>query len=138
MMDGTIKNIISDRTTKVTPSPITFTSIYGGEDYDARMEQAGWNNSGFDDSYWRYSVVLNDSIGNLIPEKDYPVKVMQIFETKKTFTSKTGRTIYDFGQNASRIIELKVKGNKGTRVIIRPDELVNKQGNISQATGGGP
>ncbi len=138
MKDGTIKNIISDSTTKVTPSPITFSSIYGGEDYDARMEQVGWNNTGYDDSNWGYSIVLDDSIGELIPEKDYPLKVMQTFETKKTFTSKKGTTIYDFGQNASGIIELKVKGNKGAKVIIKPDELVNEQGNISQVSGGGP
>ncbi len=138
LKDGTIKNIISDSTTKVTPSPITFSSIYGGEDYDAQQEQLGWNNAGFDDSHWLNSIVLNDSIGKLFPEKDYPLKVMQTFETKKIINSKTGRTIHDFGQNASGIIELKVKGNKGAKVIIKPDELLNKQGNVSQISGGGP
>ncbi len=138
LQDGTIKNISSDTTTKVTPSPITFSSIYGGEDYDARLEQMHWNNAGFDDSHWHNSILLNDSIGMLFPEKDNPLKVMQTFETKRIITSKTGRTIYDFGQNASGIIELKVKGNKGAKVIIRPDELLNKEGNISQVSGGGP
>ncbi len=136
--DGTIKNISSDSTTKVSPSPITFSSIYGGEDYDARMDQSGWNNAGFDDSKWQHAIILHDSIGKLYPENDYPLKVMQTFETKKIITSKTGRTIYDFGQNASGIIALKVKGNKGAKVTIRPDELLNKQGNISQVSGGGP
>ena len=138
MSDGTVKNVISDSSTKVSPSPINFSSIYGGEDYDARMEQSGWNNTGFDDSKWTNSIELNDPIGRLVPEKDYPLKVMQIFEPKKIFTSKTGRTIYDFGQNASGIIDLRVKGNKGAHVIIRPDELVNEQGNINQVSGGGP
>jgi len=138
MKDGTIKNICSDSTTKVTSSPITFSSIYGGEDYDARLEQPGWNRAGFDDSSWQHSIVLNDSIGKLSPEKDFPLKEMETFVPKKITTSQTGRTIYDFGQNASGIIELKVKGNKGAKVIIRPDELLNKQGNITQASGGGP
>ncbi len=138
LKDGTIKNIISDSTIKVTPSPVTFSSIYGGEDYDARLEQMGWNNAGFDDSNWKHSIVLNDSIGTLFPEKDHPLKVMQTFETKNIITSKTGKTIYDFGQNASGIIELKVKGNQGAKVIIKPDELLNKQGNVSQVSGGGP
>jgi len=138
MKDGSIRNIVSDGSCKVSPSPITFSSIYGGEDYDARLEQEGWNNPGFDDSGWKNPVLMNDSIGKLVSEEDFPLKVMQEFETKKIFTSKTGRTIYDFGQNASGIIALKVKGNRGARVRIRPDELVNEQGNITQVSSGGP
>ena len=138
MNDGSIKNINSDKTCKVSPSPITFSSIYGGEDYDARMEQSGWNDAGFDDSEWQNPVILKDSIGKLVPENDFPLRVMQEFETKKIFTSETGKTIYDFGQNASGIIKLKVKGNRGAKIIIRPDELVNEQGDITQRSGGGP
>lgn len=138
MKDGKVKNIVSDNTCKVSPSPVTYTSIYGGEDYDARMEQTGWNIAGFDDSHWSDPVILKDSTGRLVPEKDYPLKVMQTFETKKILTSKTGRIIYDFGQNASGIIKFKVKGNEGARVIIMPDELINKQGDITQVSGGGP
>jgi alpha-L-rhamnosidase len=33
---------------------------------------------------------------------------------------------------------LKVKGNKGAKVTIRPDELINEEGNITQRSGGGP
>lgn len=41
--DGTSENIISNTLWKTTTSPITFSSIYGGEDYDATKEQAGWD-----------------------------------------------------------------------------------------------
>ncbi len=136
--DGTIQNIISDENCKVLPSPITFSSIYGGEDYDATLEQKGWNMAGFDDGGWENAVPLNDSIGNLMPELDFPLKVMQEFKIKKIITSETGRTVYDFGQNASGIISLKVKGNKGAQIKIRPDELVNSQRNVTQRSGGGP
>ena len=136
--DGTVKNIISDESCRVSPSPITFSSIYGGEDYDATLEQKGWNTPGFDDSGWQKSIIISDAINKLVPEKDFPLKIMQEFETQKILNSKTGRTIYDFGQNASAIISLKVQGNRGTQIIIRPDELLNNQGNITQKSGGGP
>jgi alpha-L-rhamnosidase len=45
--DGSVENIISDENCKVLFSPITFSSIYGGEDYDATLEQSGWNTAGF-------------------------------------------------------------------------------------------
>ena len=136
--DGTIKHIISDDNCKVNPSPITYSSIFGGEDYDARLEQPGWSSTGFDDSNWKTPVLINDPTDKLIPEKDFPLKVMQEFEVQNITTSKTGRTIYDFGQNASGIISLKVKGNKGIQVRIRPDELINKDGDVTQKSGGGP
>jgi hypothetical protein len=136
--DGSVENIISDENCRVLPSPITFSSIYGGEDYDATLEQSGWNSSGFDDSNWKTPVIINDSIEILEPETDYPLKVMQEFQVKEILTSKTGRTIYDFGQNASGIVSLKVKGNRGAKVTIRPDELINDEGNVTQRSGGGP
>ena len=136
--NGSIENIISDENCRVLPSPITFSSIYGGEDYDATLEQSGWNSSGFDDSDWNTPLILNDSTGILEPETDYPLKVMQEFPVQQILTSKTGRTVYDFGQNASGIISLKVKGNRGAKVTIRPDELINDEGNITQRSGGGP
>ena len=136
--DGSQENIVSDESCKVSLSPITFSSIFGGEDYDARLEQGGWSTAGFDDSEWKIPVLINDSSAKLIPEKDFPLKVMQEFEAQTISKSKTGRTIYDFGQNASGIISLKVKGNKGTQIKIRPDELLNSEGNITQRSGGGP
>jgi hypothetical protein len=136
--NGTVKSIVSDNSCKVTPSPITYSSIYGGEDYNATLEQQGWSTSGFDDSTWQKPVIISDSTGKLVLEEDYPLKVMQEFKPQKVFTSETGRTIYDFGQNASGIISLKVKGNKGSRILIRPDELINSEGNITQRSGGGP
>ncbi len=136
--DGSIRNIVSDDHVKVSPSAITFSSIFGGEDYDATKEQLGWSTSGFKDSAWQNPVLIIDSYEKLVPEKDYPLKVMQQFDVQEVFTSRTGRIIYDFGQNASGIISLKVKGNKGALIRIRPDELINSEGNITQRSGGGP
>ena len=136
--DGSVKNIVSDDHCSVSSSPITFSSIYGGEDYDATLEQASWCTSGFDDSSWQRPVIIGDSIGELVPETDYPLKVMHKFDVQEIFTTRTGKTIYDFGQNASGIISLKVKGNRGARIRIRPDELINSEGNITQRSGGGP
>jgi hypothetical protein len=136
--DGTETRIISDENCRVAPSPITFSSIYGGEDYDATLEQNGWNTVGFDDSKWQKPIVLEDGTEKLYPEEDFPLKVKEEFAVQKIITSKTGRTIYDFGQNASGIVALKVTGNRGAQIKIRPDELINDEGNITQRSGGGP
>jgi len=138
LKNGSVKNIVSDENCRVSPSPITFSSIFGGEDYDATLEQTDWTNFGFDDSNWQEPVLPGDSTKKLVPEEDYPLKIMKAFDPQKVFTSKTGKTIYDFGQNASGIISIKVTGNKGARIRIRPDELLNSNHDITQRSGGGP
>ncbi len=136
--DGTTEHIISDEQCRVSPSPISFCSIYGGEDYDARLEQPGWNTSAFDDSKWKNVIVISNPDKRLVTEEDFPLKVMQEFEVQKIITSETGKTIYDCGQNTSGIISLKVKGTSGTKIRIRPDELLDKNGNVTQISGRGP
>lgn len=42
--------VCSDDSWKYDLSPLTFNCIYGGEDYDARREQKGWNRAGFNDA----------------------------------------------------------------------------------------
>ena len=40
---GAHQTIVTDSSWQTAPSPITFSEIYGGESYDARLEQRGWN-----------------------------------------------------------------------------------------------
>src|SRR5690606_41676355 len=35
--DGSRSSLVSDRSWKATSGPMTFSSLYGGEDYDARL-----------------------------------------------------------------------------------------------------
>lgn len=138
LKNGTVQHVVSDENCRVKPSPITFSSIYGGEDYNANLEEEGWGDFGFDDSHWQIPVLLDDTRETLVPEADYPLKVMQTFHPRRIFQSKTGRTIYDFGQNASAIVSLKVQGNQGAQIKIRPGELLDENLDISQRSSGEP
>lgn len=50
--DGTSETIVSGKDWKYDFSPVLFNCIYGGEDYDARREQKGWNMFGFKEQDW--------------------------------------------------------------------------------------
>jgi len=136
--DGSAESIISDETWKSCPSPITFTSIYGGEDYDAMLEQEGWNLSDFDDTGWRPALVVKEPGGTLQPELDYPLQVMQVFEPAKLVRKNDSLFVYDFEQNASGIIRLKVTGKKGRTIRIIPGELVDDDSLVTQRASGTP
>jgi len=136
--DGSEENIVSGSDWKCTSSPITFTSIYGGEDYDAQLEQKRWNMPGFNDVKWTNVVLIEDPKGKLKAETDYPIKVMNIFPVKKITESGLGKFLYDFGQNASGIVELKVQGKKGQVIKLTPGELIDKNHMINQRASGSP
>ena len=136
--DGSEASIISDGSWKTAPSPITFTSIYGGEDYDARLEHDGWNKPGFNDSSWKNAFPVRKPVGTLRPEADHPVKIMEEFKSQRISVIGDTAFVYDFGQNASGIIMLKVKGKAGKEVRIIPAELIGKDSLANQKASGSP
>ncbi|MCX6254482.1 MAG: family 78 glycoside hydrolase catalytic domain [Bacteroidia bacterium] len=136
--DGSHEIIVSDENWETAPSPITFTSIYGGEDYDARLEQAGWDKPGFNDINWKPVLAVKEPPGVLHPENDYPVKVAEVIDHKKTSLRKDSIYVYDFGQNASGIIKIKIKGEKGQKVRFTPGELIDEDSLVTQEATGGP
>lgn len=68
--NGTTEHIVSDGSWAYRPSPITFNSIYGGEDYDARLEGKG---------NWQPVVVQEGPKGVLREQIAEPVKIMERF-----------------------------------------------------------
>jgi alpha-L-rhamnosidase len=136
--DGSVANIISDTSWKTSPSPIYFSSIYGGEDYDAQLEQAGWNMPLFNDQNWKPALLVKSPSGKLLPEQDYPIMFMDSFAVKKIWRSPSGAYIYDFGQNASGIVQLSVRGKKGQTIKLIPAELLNHEQTVNQSESGAP
>jgi alpha-L-rhamnosidase len=134
--DGTSLDIISNPSWKTTPSPITFSSIYGGEDYNANLEQKGWNLPRFDDSKWKSALPVDGP--KLNAQKEEPVKVFENFSAKTILPVANNEWVYDLGQNSSAIIELKVRGKKGDTVRITPAELLKADGTVTQRNIGGP
>ena len=136
--DGSTANIVSDNSWKTSPSPITFTSIYGGEDYNAMLEQEGWDKNLFNDNNWKNAIFVKAPTGILQPEIDFPLQVMDTINVKQIMKTKENIFLYDFAQNASGIIQLKVKGNKGDTIKLIPAELIDAEKKPNQKASGTP
>ena len=132
--DGSEQTIESDNSWRYTLSPITFNTIYGGEDYDARLEQAGWNEAKFNDTEWQPVVVQEAPRGKLAPQQAPPVKIMKRYGIKEVHkltpeeveraTTQTKRTVdpsallLDMGQNMAGFPEIRVKGERGAKITL--------------------
>jgi hypothetical protein len=51
--DGRSEDIVTDESWMTAASPVIYSSIFGGEDYDAAREQAGWDLGSFNDRGWQ-------------------------------------------------------------------------------------
>ncbi|KAA9339517.1 Bacterial alpha-L-rhamnosidase [Hymenobacter busanensis] len=135
--DGTQDNVVSDASWQTAPGPVTFSSIYGGEDYDARREQPGWDAPRFKAAGWK-PVLVVDGPARLDAQQAEPLRVHEQFQPRRVSKPQPGRFVYDFGQNASGIVELQVQGRAGDTVRLAPAELLTAGGLVTQKNSGGP
>jgi hypothetical protein len=135
--DGTTGEIVSDASWKATESPITFSSIYGGEDYDARRYQEGWTKTGFNDATWQQALPT-DYPGTLSAQRATPLTVHSEIPTVKAFRNSHGIWIYDLGQNFSGIIRIALKSKESKTILFCPAELLKNDSSVTQKASGGP
>jgi alpha-L-rhamnosidase len=136
--DGSVETIGTDDQWRTSPGPITFSHIYGGEDFDARLVQAGWDKSGFNDSKWAPAVVVSGPGGELkgLSCAAPPIRGFEIHRPVTTHTLTNGDVVFDLGQNAAYVLQIEVSGPAGSRVRLMPSELTNDDGTINQGSMG--
>jgi hypothetical protein len=132
--DGTVEIIGTDEQWRVAPGPITFSSIYGGEDYDARLNPIGWDKPGFDDATWSAAKVVQGPGGKLagLSCAAPPIRAFEILKPVSSHVLRTNVTIYDLGQNAAIMLRLQVSGQRGDIVKITPSELLKADGSLDR------
>ena len=136
--DGSVETIGTDENWRVAPGPIILSSIYGGEDFDARLVQSGWNKIAFDDSKWSPAQIVNGPGGELrgLSCAAPPIKEFEIHKPISSRTLTNGDVIFDLGQNAAHIPKISITGPAGSRVRIIPSELVGTNGAADQISMG--
>ncbi len=135
--DGSHTTLMTDGTWKTTPGPVIFSSTYGGEDYDARLEQPGWDGPGFDDSTWSNALEVNGPRGKLVSEQIPLIHLSRTYKPAKIMQPIPGVFVYDLGQNFAGWPEIKVSGKKGSQVKLIPGELLDANGFVTQNSANG-
>lgn len=142
LKNGRTVCIVSDGSWKYSPSSITFNSIYGGEDEDARIMP-----------FWKPVVIQKKPRGILRQQMAQPVKMMEYFGVKsrhqltpqqiaKASNAKhpipAGTFVLDMGQNLAGFPQIKVSGKVGQQVRLYPSETLTAQGTCNQKQSGSP
>lgn len=116
-----IKEVIkTDRSWKVTTGAVLSSEFYLGEVNDTLIEaQEGMP-----------VVSIDYPKDRIISQECEPVRITERTVAKELIISPKGETILDFGQNMAGFVEIKIKGEKGQKIIIHHAETLDKEGNF--------
>jgi alpha-L-rhamnosidase len=129
---GNIKTIVTDDSWKWDESPVTFNNLYDGVHYDARLEQDGWNETGFNDDNWKAVALAEKEASMLIVQQGPPIRAEQELTAKSITKAPNGNYVFDFGQNMVGWGKLKVAAEAGTEIKLRFAELLHDDGTVAQ------
>ncbi|TBN56436.1 alfa-L-rhamnosidase [Glaciihabitans arcticus] len=129
--DGSTQTVASDSSWRTSAGPVVSGDLLMGETYDARLEQDGWSEPGFDAASWQpVAVATSTSTPMLHAQTDEPIRITEERPALSVSEVPTGRFIYDIGQNLSGVPEVTLTGVAGQKVTLRHAEVLNKDGSI--------
>ncbi len=129
--DGSQDIIATDETWQVARGPVEINGIYEGESYDARKEIPGWDQPGLAASAgWDAAICVEGPTGLMRSQLMPPIKVTRRFQPVTINCPAPGVYVYDFGQNFTGWVQLRVQGPRGAQVQMRYAEVVDENGRL--------
>ncbi|MFD3261593.1 family 78 glycoside hydrolase catalytic domain [Paenibacillus lentus] len=126
--DGTSASFCTDESWRMNEGPIRYSDMIKGESFDSRLEQRGWDRSGFDDSNWTVPDLFQEYPGTLQPQNGPPVRITQTLEPVRSYMTERGTIIFDFGQNMTGWTSLTAIGPAGSKVSVNHAEMLDESG----------
>ena len=121
--NGCIEKIITDDSWMYGESPVRFSEIYDGEDFDAAFETRRWFR--VEEFDWDKSI--------LIPQEGEEIREMERVAAKSVIRTPAGETVIDFGQEVTGYVEFTVNAKAGDKIHILHGEVLDKNGNFYNA-----
>lgn len=130
--DGSQQVVASDTTWRTATGPYTYNNLYSGDMYDARLEEPGWAEPGFDDRGWA-PVVTTAAPAPIVAAQQMPaIRVTEQIAPDSVRAFGNRIYVYSFPKNMAGFCRLKVRGEAGTRIALRYGELLRADGRLEQ------
>jgi alpha-L-rhamnosidase len=134
--NGSHQRVVSDNSWRWSEGPIRSDSIYGGETYDARLSQEGWDEPGFAAGAWSPVQDVASPGGTLEADTTPPLRVVQTLRPLALTQPQPGVYVFDLGQNIAGWARLHVQGSAGETVRLRYAEDLGPDGRLDTFTNG--
>ncbi|MFF0519822.1 family 78 glycoside hydrolase catalytic domain [Actinomadura nitritigenes] len=132
--DGTTARVATDGSWRTDLGPTTSSQWYGGEDEDARLAQQGWDGPSADLSSWKPATEAPDPGIALTARMSPAIVPVGTRKTVKVTHPEKDTYVFDLGENIVGWPELRVRGERGTKLTIKPGERLGADGLVEQGT----
>ena len=122
--DGEKEIIVTDESWSVRTGEIRYSEIYMGETIDTVTA---------DYRTGKVSVMEFDK-SVLTAQENEPVRITERIPAKELIVTPKGEHLVDFGQNLTGVVEVKLRGEKGQKIVIHHAETLDKDGNFYPET----
>lgn len=126
--DGSSQTIETDDTWQTMRGAIGLNDIYHGEDFDARKPHLEYSFYGYDCKDADFARLTKVSQNKLIEYDIAPVRKISEINPEFIKRSSSGARLYDLKQNLSGVLEIKVKGERGQKIVMRHGEVLTTDG----------
>lgn len=134
--DNTTEILTSDRFRSVTTGPIMYSSIFDGEQYDARLDIPQIHEPGIPpglmNAHWAWAHNTNDPVGKMVAQKINPIRIVEQITPTLLKEPSPGIYVFDAGRNLAGWAAIKVKGDTGTKITLRFAETLYDNGFVNQ------
>jgi alpha-L-rhamnosidase len=128
--NGTTARIVSDGSWAMADAPM-IDAAWEGEHYDARLEQPGWSDTGFDDAGWTPAPEQAAPTRKTLAMAMEPIQVAETLPAVSSGAPAPGVTVYDFGRTIAGWAQITVTGTAGTTITLTYGETLNQDGTVA-------
>ena len=115
--DGAVHVLATDGTWRAHESEVMADDLYDGQTTDLRLRDRPRRTAEVE--------VLDEDLTRLVAAEGPPIRPTEVLPARRVWTSPSGRTLVDFGQNAVGWVRLRVRGHAaGTEIVIRHAEVL--------------
>jgi alpha-L-rhamnosidase len=122
--DGHTQTLCTDASWRSGPSAVLANDLYDGQTVDARLLGRGWLEPDGEPDGWVGVHAVDFDTRRLTGYLGPAVRRQETRHPERIWTSPSGRTLVDFGQNLVGWLRLTVRGEPGAMVTLRHAEVL--------------
>ncbi|MCF0172273.1 MAG: family 78 glycoside hydrolase catalytic domain, partial [Bacteroidales bacterium] len=134
--DGTNAIMNSESFRGVITGPLMYSTVFDGERYDARLENADIYTPGLPaglmNKQWAWAHNTDDPVGQMVCQRIDPIRVVEEIIPTVISNPAEGTYVFDAGRNLAGWAALNVSGKAGTEIKMRFAETVYENGTVNQ------
>ncbi|MEO9322932.1 family 78 glycoside hydrolase catalytic domain [Nocardioides sp. C4-1] len=135
--DGRTERVVTDDSWTIHDGPTRFDDLYGGELYDAAQVQPGYDTVGFDDAGWVPASEVDGPRGELVDQRQQPIKVIESLPATAVDEVATGVYRVTFPRVIAGWVEYTAQGPAGTTIRAQAGEKLRADGRVNFDNNGG-